>query len=183
MKTLVEVCLCFQLTYIQSGCLHIDSIAYFWIFSSLLGRSTWTPTNASMSFSNNLRRSVEMSEGKSFSRLLGRCFTAWGYPQQLPAIHSQSQAAEQCCLVLSPRQALYAVLEKCFLCWKHTKKWQTKGRLWAQCGVDWGHFSWRSFGVDLPRQWEWRAYGDANLMTLSPPCSYRPSPSSDAPPP
>lgn len=51
------------------------------------------------------------------------------------------------------------------------KSVRQKGRLWAQCGVDWGHFSWRSFRADLPRQWEWRAYGDANLMTLSPPCS------------
>lgn len=116
---------------------------------------------------------------RASSDFWGRCFIASGH-QQLPAIHSQTQAAEQCCLVLSVRQALYAVLEKCFLCWKHPKKCQTKGGLWSQCGVDWGHFSWRSFGEDLPRQWEWRAYGDANLMTLSPPCSYRPIPSSDA---
>ena len=49
-------------------------------------------------------------------------------------------------LVLSWRQALYAVLEKCFLCWKHTKKsGRQRRRLWSQCGVDRGYFSWRSF--------------------------------------
>lgn len=122
----------------------LDSLVHFRLFSSLLGRNTWTPTNASTSSSNSSRRSGAMSDGKRFLRLLGRCFIASGY-QQLPAIHSQPEAAEQCCLVLSARQALYAVLEKCFLCWKHTKKWQTKGRPWSQCGADWGHFSWRSF--------------------------------------
>lgn len=56
-----------------------------------------------------------MSEGKRFLTFSGRCFMAKGY-QQLPAIHSRPQAAEQCCLVLSSRQALCAVLEKCFFC-------------------------------------------------------------------
>lgn len=70
----------------------------------------------------------------SSSTLLGRCFIAGGY-LQLPAIHSQPEAAEQCCLVLSARQALYAVLEKCFLCWNRTKKCQTKGET---LGSVWG---------------------------------------------
>lgn len=58
-----------------------------------------------------------MSEGKSFFRLFGRCFMASG-GRQLPAIHSQAEAAEQYCLVLSATPALYAGLEEYFLCWK-----------------------------------------------------------------
>lgn len=63
-----------------------------------------------------------MSEGKSGSQGF---FFGVGADVLLPRdINSclqsipQPEAAEQCCLVLSARQALYAVLEKCFLCWK-----------------------------------------------------------------
>lgn len=78
--------------------------------------------------------SAETSEGKSFFTLFGRCFIASGY-RQLPSIHSQAEAAEQCCLVLSARPALYAVLEECFLCWKHPKSWRQRGDSGPSAGL------------------------------------------------
>lgn len=123
------------------------------------------PTNASTSFSSSSRRSAGMSEGK---KLLQTFLSDVPLPPDISSCcnlfpHNVSRTK-----VLSARQALCAVLEKCCV--------SNKEGLWSQCGVDWGQFSWTSLGEDLSRQ---RAYVDANLMTLSPLCSL-PTPSSDA---
>lgn len=74
---------------------------------------------------------AKRSKVRSSQDIWADIFIIEGY-LQLPAIHSQPQAAEQCFfLVWSKRRALYAVLEKCFFCWNRTKKCQTKGKTLA----------------------------------------------------
>lgn len=155
-----------------------------WMFTdSLLCRNTWTPTNASTSFSNSLRKSAEMSEGKRFLRLFGAdVLLLQDISSCLQSIPNQRQQNNVVWFWVWDKLCTL-FLRNAFCVGSTLKSGRQRGDSGPSVGLTGGISHGGPLQRICPGQWEWRAYGDANLMTLSPPCSYHLSPSSYALPP
>lgn len=99
---------------------------------------------------------------------VSRCFAAGRCnPSPTSGRRTMSPATES-------QTSFVAPLEKCALLPEGPESGR-QSRCWVERDVSQGG----TIGADLSRQWEWRAYGDANLMTLSPSCSEHPGSSND----